>query len=70
LALLQTVQITEKKTGLQKFGKTMQPQQEYQQENDDEEFNNEDENTNQYIFMKPWMANVKEPANYYKDPIN
>lgn len=20
--------------------------------------------------MKPWMGNVKEPKNYYKDPIN
>ena len=20
--------------------------------------------------MKPWMASIKEPTNYYKDPIN
>ena len=37
---------------------------------DDEVLDPEEEKTQNYIFMKPWMGNVKEPKNYYKDQIN
>lgn len=64
-----------KKVGTEKYGKQKQQMSEYQEyqyeERDyDEEYNEEDEKSQNYIYMKPWMSNVKEPTSYYKDPIN
>lgn len=35
-------------------------------------FDDEDEplKTEEYVSIKPWMGAIKEPSNYYKDPLN
>lgn len=40
------------------------------QDINDEEMEQIDIELSKTIFTKPWTTNIKEPSQYYKDPIN
>ncbi|CAD8171847.1 unnamed protein product [Paramecium pentaurelia] len=70
LAALAVPQEKTRRLGSDKYGKVRRRDNQIEKNEDQQNYNEQNEKGDEFTIIRPWMGAIKEPSNYYKDPLN